>query len=420
MSALAKYLLDQKKEVAGSDAERSVYTAELVSLGVDVEIGNENSDKLLDFDAIVYTDAISEADPRMIAAKRHEKEIISRGQLLYEISRYFSAVIGVSGCHGKTTCTSMLAHIFSAAEKSFTSHIGGRDVVFSNYFGSGNDYFITEACEYKKNFLLLKPDVSVILNSDADHLECYGSLENLKKAYMSFADCANIAVVLYGDLPIHSAVTFGFDSRADFFAAKIKNVEGKYSFCVYENSRPLGEIQLNVYGKHNVLNAVAAIAVARSLSIPYSAIRQGLCDFVGVERRFEQIGIYNGAKVIADYAHHPDEIKAVLRVAKRITSGKLYVIFQPHTYSRTKSLFKRFVGVLSPLKNLLIFKTFAAREYFDDAGSALTLSKSVKKSRYGDSVRDITDFLKNVKGQDTVLVLGAGDIYFVVKNMLKK
>lgn len=419
MSGLAKFVLSLGKKVGGSDVTANEYTDELQKLGADIAIGTKPT-SIKDYDLIVYTDAIKETDERLAEAEALSKEIISRGQLLYEVSRCFKKVIAVAGCHGKTTCCSMLAHIFSAAGKKFAAHIGGKDLTFTNFYCCGNDFFITEACEYKKNFLLLKPNVAVILNSDADHLECYGGEEDLRKSYLQFANSADVTVSLYCDLPLTYGLCFGFDKSADYYAKNIKSANGEYSFAVFEGAAELGTVNLNVYGKHNVLNALAATAAARSVGIPFKFIRDGLSSFSGVERRFENIGHFNGAECIADYAHHPAELRATLRTAKKLTDGKVFVIFQPHTYSRTKNLFKQFVRVLSPLNNLLIYKTFAAREYFDDAGSALTLSQSLKKSRYGDDVRDILEFILKATEGDLILFLGAGDIYFIAKELVSK
>lgn len=419
MSGLAKYLVRIGKKVGGSDIARNEYTEELQMLGVKVDF-SEDCGGLVNYDLIICTDAIRDTDKRLIAAQSLNKEIISRGHFLYEISRGFKKVIAVSGCHGKTTCTSMLAHIFFAANKNFTSHIGGNDLKFKNFYYGGNDYFITEACEFKKNFLLLKPNISVILNSDADHIECYGSEAELKRSYMRFADGADVAICLFRDLPVEHGISFGFDKSADYCAKNIKSVNGTCSFTAYEGGTELGSVKLKVYGKHNVLNAVAAIAAARTAGIKFEEIKNGLQSFEGVERRFEKIGTVNGAVCIADYAHHPSEIRATLRAVQKITDGKVYAVFQPHTYSRTKFLFQQFVKVLSPLNNLLIYKTYAAREYFDDAGSALTLSQSLKKSRYGDDAEDIYDFITRAKEGDVVLFLGAGDIYYLAKSVLNK
>ena len=418
MSSLARYLSDCGKIVAGSDVCDSVFTKELKKIGIRISTDSRR-ESIADFDVVVYTDAIRENDVQLTEAKNLGKPLISRGQLLYEVGRNFQNIIAISGCHGKTTCTAMLAHIFDSANKQFCAHIGGRDLCYGNYYNCGDDYFITEACEYKKNFLLLKPDTAVVLNSRPDHLECYGSEESLKKSYFQFIGSANIKVSLYGDLGTGS-LTFGFDKNADYYAGNIAETDGFYSFNAFEGGCELGKISLSVYGKHNILNALAAIAVARSAQISFKNIQTGILSFKGVERRFETLATANGIKFIADYAHHPDEIRASLRTAKKITAGKLYVVFQPHTYSRTKNLMKQFIKVLSAQSNLLIYRTFAAREYYDDAGSALTLSTKIKKSRYGDAESDIADFISKAHTDDTVLFIGAGDIYDISKNLLKK
>lgn len=416
MSALAKFMLAEGKIVGGSDNVSSIYTEELHNLGANVEIG-KNKGSVSGYDIIIYTDAVSESDLQLSEARKCGKIIISRGQFLYEVSRAFKKVIGISGCHGKTTCVSMLAHIFSVCGKRFCAHIGGRDKTFCNFYYDGNDYFLTEACEYKKNFLLLKPDISVILNSGSDHLECYGSEEKLREAYFTFAKSGSNCVSSYSDLGVDS-ITFGFDNNADFSAHEIICDNGFYSFSVLDGAVYLGKIKLNVYGKHNILNALAAIAVARIFGFPFDKIAKGLGDFFGVERRFEYLGKFNGAKCIADYAHHPDEIAAAVQTADTVLKGRLFVIFQPHTYSRTKNLFSEFTETLSCIKNLLIYRTFAAREYFDDKGSALTLSQALPNACYGDCPEDIVDFLKKIDKNDLVLFLGAGDIYDIAKSII--
>ncbi len=417
MSALAKYLADCGKTVAGSDVCDSAYVRDLKNMNIKVCLDSRR-ESVADFEAVVYTDAIRENDVQLCEARALGKCVVSRGQLLYEISRNFKKVIAVSGCHGKTTCTAMLAHIFRAAGKNFTAHVGGRDPGFGNYLNCGSDCFITEACEYKKNFLLLKPDCAVVLNSSPDHLECYGSEENLKQSYIQFKSSAEIKVGLYGDLE-KDGLSFGFDKNADYHAGNIAETDGFYTFTAYEKGKPLGKIAMRVYGKHNILNALAAIAVSRSFGISFEEICEGIASFAGVERRFETLCVKNGVSYVADYAHHPEEIRAAVRTAKKIARGKLFVVFQPHTYSRTKMLIKQFVKVLSPLNNLMVYRTFAAREYYDDAGSALTLSQKLRRSRYGDAVQDISDFISGASDGDFVLFLGAGDIYDIAKSVCR-
>ncbi|MDE7439414.1 MAG: UDP-N-acetylmuramate--L-alanine ligase, partial [Clostridia bacterium] len=228
----------------------------------------------------------------------------------------------------------------------FSAHIGGKDLTFSNFYCCGYDYFITEACEYKKNFLRLKPDVAVILNSDADHLECYGSEEALKSAYVEFSESAKRTVALLGDLPQLSGISFGFEQSAEYYAKNIKTHKGICTFTAYERNEKLGNISLNVFGKHNVLNALAAIAVTRCFGISFEQIKAGLNSFIGVERRFEKFCETDGILYYADYAHHPNELRASLKTARSITKGKLFVVFQPRTCSLTKLLFGQYVRVL--------------------------------------------------------------------------
>ncbi len=416
MSGLASFMLSLGKMVGGCDIVSNEYVEKLRCDGAIIEDGNAAT-TVGNYELVVYTDAIRGDDRVLQEADALNKKILSRGQFLYEVSRGFKKVIAVSGCHGKTTVTAMLAHAFSFVGLPFTVHVGGRDKDFGNFHTQGLDYFITEACEYKKNFLLLKPNIAVVLNSDPDHLECYGSAENLLAAYRRFVGLAEISVTPYND-EVAGDITFGYDKHAHFSAEGIICKKGFYSFTVCEGGKPLGKIRLNVYGKHNVLNALAVVAVARAEGAPFEKIAAGIENFKGVERRFEKLGRVNGALCIADYAHHPDEIKATLAAVRKITEKRIFVVFQPHTYSRTKNLFKSFVKVLSPLKNLLIYRTFAAREYFDDEGSALTLSQSVKRSVYGDDPADLIDFISRAGAGDSVIFLGAGDIYGLAKDVV--
>lgn len=415
MSALAKILFNNGKIVAGYDRVFGQNVDDLRQLGIDVT--NDLNVDISNFDCIVYTDAIASNNKIILTAMWLGKTVVSRGSLLAEFCRQFSSVTAVAGCHGKTTCSAMIAHIFKAAGLSFTAHIGGDDLQFKNAYTSGNAYFVTEACEFKRNFLLLTPDIGIVLNSDTDHLDCYGTAESLKGAYEQFARQSKRAVRLYGEGG-SGDVTFGLDDRATYYAKKLRQVKGKYLFIAYEKGRELGKVYLNVAGKHNVLNALAAIAATRILGLDFGDIAKGLFAFNGVSRRFEFIGEINGANCIADYAHHPNEIKAVLKTARLVNQGDIYVVFQPHTYSRTKLLFKQFVGVLSSVKKLMIYKTYAAREYYDDAGSALTLSSAIKRSKYGDCPADILSFTNNCKPGDIILILGAGDIYDIAKGIL--
>lgn len=280
---------------------------------------------------------------------------------------------------------------------SCTAHIGGEDSDYGNFHLGGDKYFVTEACEYKGNFLKLDPDVAVVLNTDRDHLECYGSAENLRAAYAEFARRADGAIVCGEDDIVHMvrpSLTFGMSDEFDVSAANVRSSGGRYSFHLRICGETFEKIKLNVYGRHNIYNALAAAAVAEYYGYPPSFTAEGLKKFRGIRRRFEQIGRINGAELIADYAHHPREIAAAFQTAREICGGRLFVVFQPHTYSRTKLLFDDFVSVLSGAENLVIYKTYAAREYFDAAGSALTLSEHLPNSLYIESVRELEIYLR--------------------------
>lgn len=417
MSALAKILSARGKSVRGSDVAEGEYTASLTAAGIPVS--TERDDPALDgCDVVVYTDAVRSDDAHIVRAVRAGKPLLSRGKLLAALCGCYGRTIAVAGCHGKTTCTAMLAHIFHEAGRSFTAHIGGNDAVFGNCVAEGDDYFITEACEYKQNFLLLSPDIAVILNSDADHLECYGGASELVAAYRRFAESSSKCVCLFGDACARGDMTFGMERGADFTASRISCDGGKYAFDILFCGRFFCSVSLSVYGRHNMLNALAAAAAAHVSGVRPEHISSALSAFSGVEGRFQSIGGFNGCEVIADYAHHPREISAALHTARLITHGELYVIFRPHTYSRTKNLFADFVDVLGKCRHLLIYKTFAAREYFDADGSALRLSQALKNSRYAQSEREIEYFMRGARSGDKILVLGAGDISRIVKGLI--
>lgn len=425
MSALAKFSSTCGYKVSGSDLHKSEATDQLAFYGIKVYIG-ENKVKLAldESDLIVYTDAVKNDDEELVYAKRQRKKIFSRGEFLETVSKSFQNVIAVSGSHGKTTCTSMCAHVLKYLNLPFTAHIGGEDSLFGNFYTTGNEYLITEACEYKKNLLKLKPTSSVVLNIDQDHMECYGCEEELLKTFQAFVKNSKTAFVCADDercLRLGDFPNFGIkNSLADYRATDIRSNGEKYSFVVEEYGKKLCRIKLNCVGRCNIYNGLAAFALMRSYGINEREIAKGLEEFRAVKRRFEKIGEFSGVNFICDYAHHPNEIRSTLSTAKAIRKGELYVVFQPHTYSRTKFLLKEFINVLSPVKNLMIYKTYSAREKFDPMGSAETLANTIG-SLYAESPFVLKTWMKStVKEGDTVLFLGAGDIYYVAQYLLKE
>lgn len=426
MSALARFLFACDYEVSGSDQANSEQTEELLAQGIKVYLGADgNRAELLRADAVVFTDAIPLDHAELRRAIVLQKRLYSRADFLGLLCREFSSVIAVAGSHGKTTCTSMCAHILKGVGVPFTAHIGGEDAEFGNFYTSGRDYFVTEACEYKKNLLKIPANRAVLLNIDKDHMECYDGERDLVNCFQKYCNNAEVAFVCADDekcLSLGDFPTFGIENGgADYRATHLRAGGEKYSFTVEEYGKALCRVKLGAIGRCNVYNALAAFAVMRSCGFGEKEIAAGLETFTSIKRRFEKIGSYRGVSFICDYAHHPREIAATVRTAQCLCRGELYVVFQPHTYSRTKLLMKEFLSVLRPIKNLMIYKTYAAREAYDGAGSGATLAQAVGNSLYAENVYVLKMWLKKtVKEGDVVLFLGAGDIYYAAQYLLKE
>ncbi len=425
MSALAKFLSTQGYEVLGSDGVRGEETENLAFYGVKVFIGEDGErEQLKSADMVVYTDAIPSSHTELITAKKLKKRLISRADLLSVLSEAFSHTIAVAGSHGKTTCTSMCAHILKSVGVPFTAHIGGEDSVLGNFYISGDEYFITEACEYKRNILKIQPETAILLNIDRDHMECYRDETHLIDCFRKYCDGAKWAFVCADDTRCQNLgaySTFGIDDiLADYRATELRVNDEKYSFTVEEYGKPICRIRLNAIGRCNIYNALASFSAMRSYGFDEKEIKKGIESFQAVKRRFEKIGVYRGASFICDYAHHPKEILATLATAEGISKGALYVVFQPHTYSRTKLLLKDFIKVLKPVKNLMVYKTYSAREKYDEEGSASRLADCLG-CLYSENIYALKTWLKTtLKEGDTVLFLGAGDIYYIAQYLLKE
>lgn len=430
MSALGKYVLNRGGELFGYDAMPSERTENLQKAGAKIyfsaTIGEEEKAVINSAEKIVCTSAVSKGNSRFDECLAQGKSVVFRGEFLGKVASLFPFTVSVAGSHGKTTCTSMCAHIFLSANRRFTAHAGGDDLALGNYFENGEDYFLTEACEYKKNLLYLHPNVAVLLNIDRDHMECYRNEAELTQTFAEYCSSANASLVCADDEKIRSArlseiyPTFGLENQNAYFTAK--SIEGKremYSFDFCEGGKKICRVSLNVAGRCHILNALAAGGAARLCGISAEHIVDGLNAFEGVKRRFEKIGEYRGATWYCDYAHHPREISATLKTATALTEGKLYVIFQPHTYSRTKNLKEDFICSLSAAGNLAVFKEYAAREKYDEAGSAKRLSENVCGATYCDTDGELESFAAQGGAGDTVLFLGAGDIYDRAKAILQ-
>ena len=426
MSALAELLFSNAYTVCGFDDNGGERILHLNKLGIPVyekKVTDLVVNELATSSVVVYTDAISQEHPLYKQAIQENKLLISRSQLLGKICECFPSSIGVCGSHGKTTCTAMISHALRALKADFTAHIGGLDCELGNFYRSGEEFFVTECCEYKQNLLRVSCESAVVLNIDRDHMECYENEEDLKEVFRVFCARSKRAFVCADDknaMSLGDFVTFGINNElSDYRAVHLKEVGGRYQFTVTEYGKELCKIKLRIRGLCSVYNALGAFAVLRSYGFDEKKIAEGLSNFSGVKRRFEEIGVCQGVTYVCDYAHHPREILSTVETARKTFGSRLHIVFQPHTYSRTKFLMSEFVEVLRKIENLVIYKTYSAREYYDKLGSAEVLAENVGGCLYIENIRELNGWIKrSVRSGDAVLFLGAGDIYFVAQRIV--
>lgn len=419
MSALACFAMLNGAYVTGSDSNSIPNKQFMDSIGIISYIGS-NPDIAANADLLVYTSAVTELDNEVRSCKAKNIPVIPRHEFLAMVSKSYRDVIAISGTHGKTTTTAMLAAIMKKADYPFAAHIGGSaEDINGNFYHKGNDLFITEACEYKRSFLSLRPTLSIILNIDNDHPDTYKSKEELIDVFHQFADRSDVALVFNGfnenECKDDHIITYGYDNTCDFYAININHdANEKYGFDLCLNEQILIEdIKLSVYGRHNINNAMCAGAAASMWGVPSDIIRKGLNDFKGVGRRFEKRGKFNNAEIISDYAHHPTEIKAVIETARHLTKGKLIVVFEPHTFSRTKALINEFSVCFIGADNLILLPTYAAREVKADGMDSDDLIKRIVGVNVikAENYNEAREFVKkDLNSDDLVLVLGAGSI----------
>ncbi len=423
MSGLAKFCLTNGFSVSGSDKATSHETKKLAALGAKVFKGH-NAENAKDAELVVYSSAVGADNPEFLYALKNGIPICKRSELLGAILSLHKKTVAVSGSHGKTTTTAMLAEVMITAGFNPTVFLGGESKTFGNFRTGGKDFAVAEACEYKRNFLDISPDVAIILNIDNDHVDTYKTMSEAVNAFSLFSkNSLNIvnADDAYARKVFNSStVTFGIRSLAAYKAKYISKSECR-SFTAYAYGKRLGRVKLKVSGEHNVYNALAVIAAATELKIPFSAVLTALENFDGVKRRNEYLGDFCGIKCFADYAHHPTEISAVLSAE----SGKTLVVFQPHTYSRTKALLNDFAAALENADGIVIYKTYPAREKFSAEGDGKRLYEKIRET-YAKNIAYVHDcfaLLKELKAQackyDKILFLGAGDIYETAKKCLK-
>lgn len=437
MSGLAEILKDRGCQVSGTDIKESNVTKHLESLGITIHYGHRAENITDDIDLVVYTAAIHPGNPELETAKEKQIPLMDRARLLGHIMEEYQYSVAVAGTHGKTTTTSMVSEILLEAEKDPTITVGGiLPAIHSNVKIGHSPYFVAEACEYFDSFLQFTPLVGVILNVEADHLDYFKTLENIRRSFHAFAQRipaggllvlnASIAHTEELEENLHCAVeTFGLEENACWQARNIVHEpDGKNSFDVYYQGEFYTSVHLDIPGEHNITNALAAVASAHFLDIPAEVCARGLSHFTGVDRRFQRKGEKNGITVIDDYAHHPTEIMATLSAARNVRHNKLWCVFQPHTYSRTKTLFDEFGRAFGDADEIIVADIYAAREADDGTISAAMLAERIAKegrnARYVGDFAAIRQYLEtHCQTGDLLLTVGAGDVYKIGEEFLK-
>ena len=435
MSGIAEVLLNLGYDVSGSDLRDSHVIRRLSSLGAHVHIGHREANLPGNPSAVVISAAVSFSNPEVMEACRRHIPVIPRAEMLAELMRMKYGV-AVAGSHGKTTTTSMVAAILGAAGLDPTIVLGGRlkSLGSSARLGQG-EMLVAEADESDGTFLLLSPTIAVVTNIDREHMDFYQTVDCLSESFLTFINNVpfyGLAVLCLDDPRVFGLIskvkkrftTYGLSSEADFYAQDLRAKSMEVHFSVCYRSRSLGKLRLRMPGRHNAMNALAAVAVGQELEIPFDRVAEALEGFTGIHRRFEIKGEPRGVMVIDDYGHHPTEIKATLLAIRDGWSRPLTVIFQPHRYSRTRDLFDEFKTAFDGTDRLILTEIYSAGEERIHGVQGEGLYRAIKRRGHIE-VEFVPDkeeiagrLLPRLKAGDMVLTLGAGDIYTVGETLV--
>jgi len=436
MSGIAEVLLNLGYQVSGSDLRESETTRRLEELGGEITYGHREAN-LQGADVVVTSTAVKADNPEVQEAHRHLVPVIPRAEMLAELMR-MKYGIAVAGTHGKTTTTSMVATVLVHGGIDPTAVIGGRlDSLGSNAKLGQGKFLVAEADESDGSFLRLSPTIAVVTNIDADHLDYYRDLEQIKDTFVDFINKVpfyGLAVLCLDDPNIQDIIprvkkrfaTYGMTSQADFQATRIEHREGSTSFTVHCRGEELGRLSINMPGRHNVLNALAAVAVAIELDIPFATVAEGFGGFGGVDRRFQIKYDERGIMVVDDYGHHPAEIVATLAAARAGWDRRIVAVFQPHRYSRTQALFDEFVTAFYQADHLVVMDIYAAGEDPLPGVEAKDLVKGIcghghKGAHYiGDQHGVVSHLMSELREGDIVITLGAGNVWQVGDSLARR
>ena len=440
LSAIAEILMHRGIFVSGSDSKESDITDRLIDRGAIVYLGHREK-SIKGADLVIYSAAVPPNNPELRAAKAAGIQVATRAEALGELMRESQNSIAVAGAHGKTTATSMISLMLRNAGKEPTILVGGNLTEIGGNVEVGDpDYFITEACEYMDSFLSLRPKYAVILNIDSDHLDYFKDIDHIVRSFESFANLVpdDGAVFAYDANPFVSSilkdlkkkcVTYGFHENCNFRANDIEfDREGFPAFTIAKDGKHLCDVRLHIPGEHNIANALAAVACTTTMGIDLDVIVDTLKNFNGTQRRFDIQGTTTrGFRIVDDYAHHPAEITATIKAARNVPHEKMWVIFQPHTYTRTLALHDDFAEALDMADKVVLAEIYAAREKnVHNVSSRSILAKMKEKNPgkeawYIDNTDEIADFvLAYAESGDLVITMGAGDIYEAGEAILEK
>lgn len=431
MCPLAEILFRFGYELSGSDNNPGDNIDKLRSMGIPVVIG-QKAENINGAQMVIYTAAILPDNPELLAAKNSDIPTFERAKLFGAITRMYPDCIGVCGTHGKTTVTSMITQIMVESGKDPSAVIGGRlPLIDSHGLVGHSDTLVCEACEFNDHFLDLSPDVAVILNVDEDHLEYFKNLENIIKSFRTFAGMATKAVIYNGDDENTVAavcnvktkkISFGRGEHNDYSCRNVEWINGSYArFTVTAYGKELGTAELNIPGEHNIVNALAAIASAMNEGLTFEECRTALFHFGGASRRFEKLGVFRGVTVVDDYAHHPKELEVTLGSAMKLGYERVFAVFQPFTYSRTKMLLDDFVRVLSLPDVCVLTEIMGSREVNTFGVCTDDLVCRMDNAVNCHTFEGVVNYLMENAGEgDLVITLGCGDIYKAAKMYIER
>ncbi len=429
MSPLAEILLAKGYQITGSDSGKSDNIVRLRSKGVTIFDAHE-ADNLGDTELLVYTSAVPQDNPELVAAKERGIPMIERGALLGEISQTYARTFAVAGTHGKTTTSSMLSHTMLKGGIDASVFIGGRlPLINANGCAGQSDIMVCEACEFQDHYLSMKPAYGIILNVDADHLEYFGDLNGVIASFRKFAQLCDTLIVNADDANTLTAIegldkpviTCGTADTCEWQAKNITFADAYGAFDCYHNGEFYAHIQLGVPGKHNVGNALTVIAAANQCDMTVGQVVDGIADFHGAGRRFEILGTFADITVVDDYAHHPTEITATLTAAKSMGYRHVWAIFQPFTFSRTARHLDAFAASLSIADTAVVSDIMGSRETNKWNVYAHQITDKMTNGVHIADFEGITAYiLEHAQPGDLVVTMGGGNVYFCARMIIEK